>query len=113
MQLRALRSAHGAKRQRQRPFFQSQKQRTERHEDQGPRRGAACRKVSSEPADQVVVKYRTGAVSATTPLQSTTQQCWSDHQQPRRCELPQDGAGGADQTRGRARSSAKVTRRVR
>ena len=50
---------------------------------------------SSESVDQVVVNYRTGAGPAT----STTQQCWSDHQQQRRNKLPQDGAGGADQTR--------------
>ena len=49
------------------PFFQSQKQRTERHGDEGPRHGAASRKVSSESADQVEVNYRTGASPATTP----------------------------------------------
>ena len=35
--------------------------RTERQRDQGPRSGTASQKVSSEPADQVVVNYRTGA----------------------------------------------------
>ena len=56
MQLRAKRSARGAKRHRH--FLQSQKQRTERHGDQGPRRGRVSQKVSSESADQVVVNLR-------------------------------------------------------
>ena len=77
--------------------------RTESRRDQGPRSGTASQKVSSESADQVVVNYRTGAGPATAPWQSTTQQCWSDDRQPRRCKLPQDGAGGADQTRSRTR----------
>ena len=53
----------------------------------------------SESADQDVVTYRSGAGPATTPWQRTTQQCWSEHQQPRRCKLPQCGAGEAEQTR--------------
>ena len=73
------------------------------HSGVGPRSGTASQKVSSESADQVVVNYRTGAGPATAPLQNTTQQCWSDDRQPRRCKLPQDGAGGADQTRSRTR----------
>ena len=79
--------------------------RTERYGDQGPRSGRVSQKVSSESADQVVVNYRTGAGPATAPKQSTTQQCWSDDRQPRRCKLPQDGAGGGDQTRSRTRKS--------
>ena len=58
----------------------------------------------SASADQDVVTYRSGAGPATTPWQRTTQQCWSEHQQPRRCKLPQYGAGGAEQTRIGARS---------
>ena len=57
---------HMEQRDRDRPFFQSQKQRTERHGDEGPRHGAASRKVSSESAVQVVVSYCTGAGPATT-----------------------------------------------
>ena len=53
----------------------------------------------SESADQDVVTYRSGAGPATTPWQRTAQQCWCEHQQPRRCKLPQYGGGEAEQTR--------------